>query len=211
MDFEKVRKPFAGLALAASLAFAFSGPASAAACSSGAGSTADVTFGTTEAVSCGAGSGQQDFIDLPISSWTVNTDSAGGSSSWVYVETSESDQVDNNGLNQGDTLDNTTLIGLSTSEILENGTTSGSIWITNATSPFLVTLKDGASYNYQWYLFEGLTGEQHGTFNALTLFGGSDISHVRVYEQTVVPVPAAVWLFGSGLLGLVGAARRRRS
>lgn len=28
---------------------------------------------------------------------------------------------------------------------------------------------------------------------------------------TAVPVPAAVWLFGSGLLGLVGVARRRRS
>ena len=26
---------------------------------------------------------------------------------------------------------------------------------------------------------------------------------------TVIPVPAAVWLFGSGLLGLVGVARRR--
>jgi len=29
--------------------------------------------------------------------------------------------------------------------------------------------------------------------------------------NTAVPVPAAVWLFGSGLLGLVGVARRRRS
>lgn len=28
---------------------------------------------------------------------------------------------------------------------------------------------------------------------------------------TVIPVPAAVWLFGSGLLGLVGIARRRAS
>lgn len=30
-----------------------------------------------------------------------------------------------------------------------------------------------------------------------------------VSEATVVPVPAAVWLFGSGLLGLIGVARRK--
>ncbi|MCG6937113.1 MAG: VPLPA-CTERM sorting domain-containing protein [Gammaproteobacteria bacterium] len=29
------------------------------------------------------------------------------------------------------------------------------------------------------------------------------------FTQTVVPVPAAVWLFGTGLLGLVGVARRK--
>jgi len=34
---------------------------------------------------------------------------------------------------------------------------------------------------------------------------------VESVEPTVVPVPAAVWLFGSGLLGMVGIARRRRS
>ena len=37
----------------------------------------------------------------------------------------------------------------------------------------------------------------------------ANLSNVRAF--TVVPVPAAVWLFGSGLLGLVGVARRRRS
>ena len=30
-----------------------------------------------------------------------------------------------------------------------------------------------------------------------------------VGTYSVVPVPAAVWLFGSGLIGLVGLARRR--
>jgi len=30
-------------------------------------------------------------------------------------------------------------------------------------------------------------------------------------RDTVVPVPAAVWLFGSGLLGLIGVARRKKA
>ena len=34
---------------------------------------------------------------------------------------------------------------------------------------------------------------------------------VNVASAGVVPVPAAAWLFGSGLLGLVGIARRRRA
>jgi hypothetical protein len=37
----------------------------------------------------------------------------------------------------------------------------------------------------------------------------ANLSNVRAF--TVVPVPAAVWLFGSGLLGLVAVARRRRA
>jgi hypothetical protein len=34
--------------------------------------------------------------------------------------------------------------------------------------------------------------------------------HFESFVQTPVPVPAAVWLFGSGLLGLIGLARRKR-
>jgi hypothetical protein len=45
--------------------------------------------------------------------------------------------------------------------------------------------------------------------------GGSAINptmasgSLTVIESSLVPVPAAVWLFGSGLLGLVGMARRK--
>jgi len=36
------------------------------------------------------------------------------------------------------------------------------------------------------------------------------LSFVGTYNTSPVPVPAAVWLFGSGLIGLVGVARRRK-
>jgi len=36
-------------------------------------------------------------------------------------------------------------------------------------------------------------------------------SESGVFLSTVVPVPAAVWLFGSGFIGLIGIARRKKS
>ena len=42
-----------------------------------------------------------------------------------------------------------------------------------------------------------------------TINGGNPFD-VGPYPSNAVPVPAAVWLFGSGLLGLVGVARRGR-
>jgi hypothetical protein len=38
-----------------------------------------------------------------------------------------------------------------------------------------------------------------------------DITSITVTSIQAVPVPAAVWLFGSGLLGLVGIARRKKA
>ena len=44
-------------------------------------------------------------------------------------------------------------------------------------------------------------------------FGGViyELHMTGTIEAGAVPVPAAVWLFGSGLLGLVGVARRKKS
>lgn len=44
-----------------------------------------------------------------------------------------------------------------------------------------------------------------------TLTPGDSVSFTSRFEVQVVPVPAAVWLFGSGLLGLVGIARRKKA
>jgi len=40
---------------------------------------------------------------------------------------------------------------------------------------------------------------------------GSDYFGSYLVEVSAVPVPAAVWLFGSGLIGLVGFARRKKA
>ena len=48
----------------------------------------------------------------------------------------------------------------------------------------------------------------------VSFFGFADVSAPQLgqygIEISQVPVPAAVWLFGSGLIGFVGVARRRK-
>ena len=39
---------------------------------------------------------------------------------------------------------------------------------------------------------------------------GNGFTNDWLFEATVVPVPAAVWLFGSGLIALIGVAKRRK-
>ena len=54
-----------------------------------------------------------------------------------------------------------------------------------------------------------LSGHGFDPTNAEFSFSASSINSYSGTVTTVVPVPAAVWLFGSGLIGLVGIARRK--
>ncbi|MEW6331653.1 MAG: PEP-CTERM sorting domain-containing protein [Pseudomonadota bacterium] len=49
-----------------------------------------------------------------------------------------------------------------------------------------------------------------GILISFSLTSGDSVSFTSNFDVTPVPVPAAVWLFGSGLLGLFGLSRRKR-
>ena len=56
------------------------------------------------------------------------------------------------------------------------------------------------------FVLSGATGLSESDFTNISFQYGTGFDEPNV----VVPVPAAVWLFGSGLLGLVGVARRKQ-
>jgi len=58
---------------------------------------------------------------------------------------------------------------------------------------------------FAWFFGFNL-GLQNAVFKNTNYFAWA----VRPGDVSVVPVPAAVWLFGSGLMGLLGLARRKR-
>ena len=58
-----------------------------------------------------------------------------------------------------------------------------------------------------------ISGGPYDTMSVVVAFGLTDQTGVGLsgfVEQTAIPVPAAVWLFGSGLIGLIAIARRKK-
>jgi hypothetical protein len=45
--------------------------------------------------------------------------------------------------------------------------------------------------------------------SGVTILNPSDAYTYATFQTSAIPVPAAVWLFGSGLLGLIGIARKK--
>ncbi len=74
-------------------------------------------------------------------------------------------------------------------------TVSSLSFIANAGGDAVFSLGASTSGSVGGFLSAGSFGEQFPVFSGATV--------------SIVPVPAAVWLFGSGLVGLIGIARRR--
>ena len=75
---------------------------------------------------------------------------------------------------------------------------------------FVNWVEDGASateklVSFQWSHLITTAEDSSGNFT------GFNARWIVEGTATVVPVPAAVWLFGSGVIGLAGIARRRKS
>lgn len=71
---------------------------------------------------------------------------------------------------------------------------------------FVLAMGDGVSWFEPVSWFEQAPGSN--IYNIT--FSNSVVLSIDA-TPTLVPVPAAVWLFGSGLIGLVGVARRKTS
>ena len=71
--------------------------------------------------------------------------------------------------------------------------------------PSFIAIKQASSY----FVYSLAAGETSGTIDFSSL--GNAISHVSFYDTIgEVPLPAAVWLFGSALVGVGALGRRRR-
>jgi hypothetical protein len=67
---------------------------------------------------------------------------------------------------------------------------------------------ESVQYEIAAYYFDFLSGDQGDQFtkqNAMFAMA------VRPGDVSAVPIPAAFWLFGSGLVGLIGVARRKKA
>ena len=104
-----------------------------------------------------------------------------------------------------------------------NGTDFGALSFTAVTNPPQQVVNnvqwDGQTLNNVLLMVAEveLGGSGVDSFNQFTLSMQQTTAAIPValsmagaMNYTVIPVPAAVWLFGSGLIGLVGVARRRK-
>ena len=164
-----------------------------------------------------------DLVDLAFTTALSGTTSASTPDSWLYTEGKGGLQVRVNGWNVVVTQTST-----SSGTPTDFNFNPGLVSITLGT-PFSVTADLSASAKIQkiangflTYSGEGLANfGNSGGITSFELFESGSETLISSWDLTsesgefgfysAVPIPAAVWLFGSGLLGLVGLARRKKA
>ena len=97
----------------------------------------------------------------------------------------------------------------SDSNLDQTDTTGGTVSLTLSGTHLTLTSSDGVTGWWTGKIVSiGNVGSAWGPFNGTPY---SEVYTISVHGPAPVPVPAAVWLFGTGLVGLVGVARRRKT
>ena len=93
-------------------------------------------------------------------------------------------------------------------ENLSTGVVDRSTTTTDLNDQLQIILNNGDEF----YVLAALTAATDGTGSIADAFStfGMSFNTTQLVPAAVVPAPAAAWLFGSGLLGLVGIARRKK-
>jgi hypothetical protein len=86
--------------------------------------------------------------------------------------------------------------------------TSGDYWLSVQGHADLLDLDT----RWIWAFGNSITGEGDIAFqdNGTNMWQSSSITNAFAFTLSNVPIPPAFWLFGSGLLGLIGMARRKK-
>ena len=120
---------------------------------------------------------------------------------WLFAEKIENDS-------SGPVRETEIDVGLQITPPVDGDALSGT-WSLNSTifDDYLkVALVFKAGNGFSAYLLDGSATSGSWDVQSWTRNG---LSHASVYVVSAVPIPAAVWLFGSGLVGLITFSRRR--
>jgi len=88
---------------------------------------------------------------------------------------------------------------------------STGLWTWNGKTGINTVLNVGTPQNFFYLTGTGTLGHATPTLEGTMSFSGGVLTFTSNNTGAPVPLPAAVWLLGSGLAGLVGVGRRRRS
>ena len=179
------------LTLFSMLSIMFSNAATAVTCGTGGVfvSSTDQTSIAQDCLDSVAGDANDSIADL-------NAGSFFGIDTWLFLD--KTDDFINGGID---------LTGGAPDSIDGTFSFNASIW--DSYNDVVIVLKGGGSTTdktVKWSAYHLIDGVTNGYW---VYDGVKELSHLSVYVANPVPVPAAVWLFGSGLLGLIAASRRR--
>jgi hypothetical protein len=102
--------------------------------------------------------------------------------------------------------------GHNNSEVVVNGSGTSGTWEYTGSDYNVEYIAIKAGPYTVYYATDGNSGE----WNTFDIWVGRkkphnpNLSHISLYGSEPVPVPAAVWLLGTGLVGLVGARRKMK-